>query len=161
MKDFDYLADVYRRLVPMVQGHLADFSDADMLVRPAADANHAAWQLAHIVGSTTNLANLATPGAIPAIPEAVAKPYGKEGAKMDSGFESKQQMLDRLSTAVQAAVAWVQKLSDEDKAKPLPEKLHGFARTVGELAIMLPVHISMHVGQMQGIRRKLGKPVLF
>jgi hypothetical protein len=36
-----------------------------------------------------------------------------------------------------------------------------FAPTVGHLVLMIASHIMMHVGQMQVIRRKLGKPLLF
>jgi len=33
--------------------------------------------------------------------------------------------------------------------------------TMGHLVQLLPSHFAMHVGQMQVIRRKLGKPLLF
>jgi hypothetical protein len=36
-----------------------------------------------------------------------------------------------------------------------------FAPTTGHLALMTASHIMMHVGQLQVIRRKLGKPLLF
>ena len=29
------------------------------------------------------------------------------------------------------------------------------------MALMIPVHVAMHIGQFQVIRRKTGKPVLF
>ena len=45
--------------------------------------------------------------------------------------------------------------------RPMPEALQAFAPTVGHLAYILPSHVMMHLGQIQGIRRKLGKPVLF
>ena len=161
MKDFDYLVDVYRRMTGMLQFHLADMSDAELLTRPAPSANHIAWQLAHLINSTTNIANMATPGALPVLPEEFSKTAGKDGSKLDGGFENKQQLIDRFTKVMDGAAAWAQKLSDADKATPTPDKMHGFAKTVGELAIMLPVHVSMHVGQIQSIRRKLGKPVLF
>ena len=161
MKDFDYLADVYRRMAPMVQGHLGDLSDADLLARPVAAANHIAWQLAHLINSTTNLLNMVTPGGMPALPEDFSKLAGKDGSKLDSGFGSKQELVNRFTKVMNDAVNWLQKLTDADKAKELPPQMHGFAKTGGELAIMLPVHVSMHVGQIQSIRRKLGKPVLF
>ncbi len=157
----NYLADVYRRVVPMLQGHLADLNDADMLQRPAPSANHAAWQVGHLISSTGNILNMITPGAISPLPENLAKIYGKDGCKMESGFESKQQQLERFAKVMDGAVAWLGKLTDADKAKPTPQAMQGFAKTVGELAVMLPVHIAMHVGQIQVLRRKLGKPILF
>jgi hypothetical protein len=32
---------------------------------------------------------------------------------------------------------------------------------VGDILMLHPAHLAMHVGQIQVIRRKLGKPVLF
>ena len=66
MNDLDYLVATYRSLPGTVQGHLADFSEADMLARPAPGANHVAWQLGHLIVATTNLINMVTPGAMPA-----------------------------------------------------------------------------------------------
>jgi hypothetical protein len=33
--------------------------------------------------------------------------------------------------------------------------------TVGHVMMPLPVHVGMHLGQIQVLRRKLGKPVIF
>ena len=46
--DKDLIADIYRRQGQLLAGHLADFSEADMLVRPAESANHAAWQVGRL-----------------------------------------------------------------------------------------------------------------
>ena len=35
------------------------------------------------------------------------------------------------------------------------------APTYGHVAALIPEHTAMHVGQLQVIRRRLGKPVLF
>jgi hypothetical protein len=161
MKDVDYLLEVYRRAKGLVLAHLGDIQDAEMCARPADAANHVAYQVGHLIASTTNLINMATPGAMPALPEDFVSRHSKACAKNNSGFDSKQQLLDRFAQVMDSAIAWLPKLTDADKARPLPEKMHGFARNVGELTLMLPVHISMHLGQMQVIRRKLGKPVLF
>jgi hypothetical protein len=161
MKDVDYLLDVYRRTKFMLQMHLGDISDAELCARPVDSANHIAYQVGHLISSTTNAINVVTPGAMPPLPEDFASRHSGACAKNNSGFDTKQQLLDRFNATIDSAIAWAQKLSEADKAKPLPEKMHGFARNAGELMIMLPVHIAMHVGQMQVIRRKLGKPVLF
>ena len=36
----------------MIDSFLADFSDAEMLFRPAKTANHAIWQMGHLANST-------------------------------------------------------------------------------------------------------------
>ena len=161
MKDIDYLIAAYRGQAGMLQGHLADFSDADLLVRPAPGANHVAWQLGHLITSTTNCINMCTPGAMPELSADFLAKYNKESSKKDSGFDSKDELLKRFSQVNDAATAWVQKLSDADKAMATPDKLKGFAPTVGGLAQALAGHVMMHVGQIQVARRKLGKPVLF
>ena len=40
----------------MLQFTLGDFSDADMLARPAPSANHAAWQLGHLIAAEAGTA---------------------------------------------------------------------------------------------------------
>ena len=50
MPDKEILADIYRQQGHSLAAHLGDFSEGDMLVRPAEKANHAAWQLGHLVG---------------------------------------------------------------------------------------------------------------
>jgi hypothetical protein len=60
-----------------------------------------------------------------------------------------------------ATIAWVKTLTPADLDKPTPEKMRNWAPTVGHLVTMLPNHLTMHLGQIQVIRRKLGKPILF
>ncbi|HSV16090.1 MAG TPA: DinB family protein, partial [Tepidisphaeraceae bacterium] len=56
---------------------------------------------------------------------------------------------------------WVGTLSANDMAKPAPENLRSFLPTVGHVGLLLPGHLNMHIGQIQVLRRKLGKPVMF
>src|SRR4051812_16061656 len=161
MNDTDYLIATYRTQPGVLQGHLSDFSEADMVARPVPTANHVAWQLGRLINATTNLINMVTPGAMPALPADFAGKYNKEGAKQDSGFHSKEELLKRFTQVNDASIAWMQKLTDADKAVATPEKIQGFAPNVGGLANVIPGHFMMHVGQMQVVRRKLGKPVLF
>ena len=54
------------------------------------------------------------------------------------------------------------KESDPDQlTHPTPGPMADFAPTVGHLVLMIGGHTLMHLGQMQVIRRKLGKPLLF
>jgi hypothetical protein len=155
------LIESYRQQAKFVAFHVADFSDADMLVRPADNANHAAWQIGHLAATYPQVINLAAPGTIPALPEEFIERHGRKGATLDDGFEPKAQLLARLNQMTEAAIAWVEKLTDSDLAKPAPEALKGWVSTIGQLAYALPPHTNMHIGQIQVIRRKLGKPVLF
>ena len=159
----DLLADALTRDVGMLKGTLADFSDADMLVRPAPTANHAAWQIGHLTVSETNAGNLIRPGSMPELPAGFAERFGKDKAQNNNpaDFPKKEELLAQFEKTRRGTVAWVRAMSPQDVGKPTPEKLQGWAPTLGALAMALSGHIAMHVGQFQVIRRKLGKPVLF
>ena len=147
----------------MLKMTIADFSDADMLVRPTPAANHAAWQLGHLAVAEPHLINMYQPGAARELPAAFAAKFTKETSKLNdpAAFPKKAELLDALTNARLATVAWAEGLSDADLAKPGPEKMKGFAPNIGQLIAMMPCHTMMHVGQFQVIRRALGKPVMF
>lgn len=163
MTQLELLADVLNRNIEMLKATLADFSDADMLVRPAPAANHAAWQLGHLVNAESGMINMTIPGAVPPPPAAFEKKFSKETSKIDdpAAFLPKDEMLAALSNARAATIAWVKTLQPADFDKPGPERMRDFIPTVGHMVQMLPGHVMMHVGQFQVIRRKLGKPILF
>jgi hypothetical protein len=163
MTQNELLADVVQKSFEMLAWHLADFSDADMLVRPVPNANHAAWQVAHLANFAVMQAAVVSGGEKLTLPENFAKSQGPEAAKSDdpAAFPSKAELLGLIQGAVSVQVAAIGKLSSEDFAKPAPEKMRSFAPTIGHLIQLGPQHLAMHVGQIQVIRRKLGKPVLF
>ena len=160
MTDRDYVIDIYRQQGQLLAAMLADFSEAEMLVRPAENANHAAWQLGHCVAAFAGLINTAMPGAFKPEPQDFVDRHTGMGSKLNDGFLPKAELLAKFNDANERAIQWMLKLTDADKARPI-EKLKGFAPTVGHLVYVLPNHIALHVGQIQVIRRKLGKPVLF
>ena len=157
------LADALTRDVGMLKGTLADFSEQEMFVRPAPSANHAMWQIGHMIASETNAGNLVRPGSMPELPAGFAERFGKDKSQNNNpaDFPNKDEVLAQFEKTRRATAAWVQALSAQDLGKPTPEKLQGWAPTVGALAIALSGHLAMHVGQFQVIRRKLGKPLLF
>lgn len=161
--DVNALPDLLQRNLEMVKSTLADFSDADLLVRPCPGANHTAWQLGHVIKSETSMGNGIKPGSMPALPASWETMFTKETAAKDepSAFPKKAELLDQFAKTRAATVALVKSLKPEDMGKPGPERMQRFAPTVGH-AIMMPMnHTAMHVGQIQVIRRKLGKPILF
>jgi hypothetical protein len=142
---------------------LADFTDADLLVRPCANANHTAWMLGHLTVAENHMGNAAKPGSMPELPAGFADKFTKETCAKDDAnfFPKKKELLDQLARQRAATVAWTKTLTPADAAKPTPEPMRRFVPTVGALPVMIPVHAAMHIGQMQVIRRKLGKPILF
>jgi hypothetical protein len=156
------LGDHYRQQAGMVAAHVGDFSEADMLVRPGeGTGNHAAWHVGHIAVTFRTLINAAMPGAIPPDDaDFVTRCTGK-GSKLNDGFPTKAELIRRVKDAGELAAEWVEGLNEADLVKPTPDSIRGFAPTIGHLVLVVPAHVNMHVGQIQAIRRKLGKPVLF
>lgn len=156
------IVDVLQRGRGMLAKHLADFSDADMVARSSPTANHAAYQLGHLLRTTVGSVKALAPDFQLAFPpktdnDSKAPPTSDDA----TAFATKAELLAAWETLVDALVAAVKKLPEADLDKPSPEQFRGWAPMLGELAIMQAFHMSMHVGQIQAIRRKLGKPVLF
>jgi len=144
----------------MIGMTLKDFSDADMMFRPAKTANHAIWQMGHLANSVRGMVTGCEPSV--AFPFEDDSRFGKSKAPIDDAafFPNKAELLSRWDQAMDIAAGWVAKLSDADFAKPTPERLQHFAPTVGNVAILLASHPYMHLGQFQVTRRALGKPHL-
>jgi hypothetical protein len=144
----------------MIDSFLNDFSDADMLVRPAKTANHAVWQLGHLSNSTRNMVVACDPAV--AFPFEDDPRFGKSKATIDDPafFPGKLEILGRFDQAMDIAAGWVSKLGDADFGRPTPERLQRFAPTVGNVALLLASHPLMHIGQFSVTRRALGKPVV-
>jgi hypothetical protein len=161
MTTAEILADNIKRTKGMTENLLADFSEEQMLYRPAKTANHATWQLGHLAEATWWMMSKCDPSI--KSPLAEDKRFAKEAASVDdpAKFPKKAEVLKMFSDAMDAAAAWVGKQSEADLAKPGPEKLKGFAPTIGQVGLLLGSHAMMHVGQYTVARRGLGKPVLF
>jgi hypothetical protein len=162
MTAIELLAGNCTRNLELVKWMLSDFSDADMMVRPCPGANHAAWQLGHLIGGEAMMAS-ACGAAMPELPSGFSERFDKKNAGLDNpkAFVSKAELLDLLAKTRAAAAKWIGSLTEADLGKPAPEKMREYAPTVGSVATLLETHLMMHVGQFQVIRRKLGKPVLF
>lgn len=163
MNRIQLLSDMLTVNMEMIKSTLADFSDADLLVRPCPGANHAAWQLGHLIKSETNALNSIKPGAAAPLPQGFGDRFTKDTSKSDdaSAFPKKAELLDTFAKVREATIAWAKGLTEADLDQPTPERIRAWAPTVGHLLAMTPGHVAMHVGQFQVIRRKLGKPVLF
>ncbi|MCC6424289.1 MAG: DinB family protein [Phycisphaerales bacterium] len=160
----ELLATGAARNLDLLKMTVADFSEADLFVRPVPGANHAAWQIGHLIVAETNLVNAFRPDTLPPVPPAIAERFTKSTASIDDPAKfgvTKQQLLDALVGVRANTVKWIKSLSPKDLDQPAPERLRNFAPDLGQLIMMLSSHVIMHLGQVQVIRRKLGKPVLF
>lgn len=162
MNALEHIAKSLEGNLGMLDMTLGDFSDADMLVRPTAGANHAAWQLGHLIAGENGL--MAACGAkMPALPEGFAAKFTKETAGCDdpARFPKKAELIALFKAQRAATAAWVRGLSEADLDKPAPERMRAFVPTLGQMTLFPSGHFLMHLGQFQVIRRKLGRPVLF
>lgn len=141
---------------------LADFTDADMLVRPVPGANHALWQLGHLIAAEYQMIG-GLGVKLPALPAGFAekfdKTYGQNEAK-DFGY-TKAQLLALYNQQRDAVVAGIKTLSEATLSAPSPEHMRAMCPTNADLVALGIGHDMMHIGQFQVTRRKLGKPVLF
>jgi len=163
MTIIELCADTLKGNLGFINMTLADFSDADMMTRPCPDANHAAWQIGHLIKAETGMTNQVAPGSMPELPADFAEKFSKENSKNDDPnfFPKKQALLDLFTKTRMASIAWAKSLTPADLDKPGPKGMESMVPRVGDLIMLMPVHAAMHVGQFQVIRRKLGKPILF
>ncbi|MGA2497293.1 MAG: DinB family protein [Tepidisphaeraceae bacterium] len=163
MSQFDLLADVLAGNLGMLQMTLADFSDADLYVRPVPNANNVAWQLGHLIASEAGMVNSCAGRSVIDLPAGFAERYTKATAASDDPavLGSKAELLGLCASVRARTAAWVKSLTAEQMAKPAPEQMRKHFPTVGHVVHLFTSHTSMHVGQMQVLRRKLGKSLLF
>ena len=87
--------------------------------------------------------------------------YSKETCKIDdpAKFATKADLLALFEKTRAATIAWAKTLTPAqlDAPSPFPQ----MCPTIGDLVFLASGHTLMHVGQLQVLRRKLGKPILF
>lgn len=163
MTSIELAARQLERGLDWLKMSLADFSEEDMYRRPVPAANHAAWQLGHLVASEAMMVNWIRPGTL-AVPPSIAGKFDPPQARVDDPAAfgvSKDELLAALESLRKQTVAFVRTLRPEDLDRPMPEKLQDYVPTVADTLTALLTHAIMHLGQFQVIRRALGKKVLF
>ncbi|MCS7032470.1 MAG: DinB family protein [Phycisphaerae bacterium] len=157
------LATHLKHQLGMLKWHLDDFSDADMFVRPCPGANHAMWQTGHIVASTGQLLAMVSDTFRTPIAEGLTSRFTGETARLDdpSAFPTLAELRQAVDTLADAAGSWAAELPQSLLEQPSPDPVKAWAPTRGLLLAGIASHVQMHVGQIQVIRRKLGKPHLF
>jgi hypothetical protein len=155
-------ADVLQRNGDMLKATLADLSDSDLLVRICPSANHANWQLGHLVTAETFFLN-ASGASAPELPAGFADRYHKNTSKVDdpSQFAKKDELIALFDRVRGAMIQFARTAKQDQLDKPGPEPIRSFCPTVGHVVLTAALHGTMHVGQFQVLRRKLGKPILF
>jgi len=163
MTTIEAAVDCLKRNKEFLGFTLGDFTPAEMFARPHPKANHATWQIGHLIGAEARMVNAAKPGAVPMPPAAFTDKFKKDTASISDPafFPGKDELLEAFKKGRDATVAWASTLKESDMSNPLPEPFSRFAPTTGHLLVSLPLHVAMHCGQLQVIRRTLDKPILF
>lgn len=160
MNTLTLLADNLKSELATLKWHLDDFSDADFYVRPAPAANHALWQVGHVLSSTASMLVQVDSSFQSPLPEKLTAPFKQEGSsRVDdpTKFPTPAELRAGIDQLAAAAGAWVAGLSTDVLPRPSPEWAKDWAPTMGRLLISIGTHVAMHYGQIQAIRRLLGK----
>jgi len=141
---------------------IGDLTDAELLVRQSPTANHAAWQLGHLIASERAFMEALRPGVSPELPPGFEDLHSRDRAGNSSteGFLTRQQYIDLHNAQRAATLAVLQSLSDADLAAEGPEKFRRMAPTVAKLYLLAAAHQTWHIGQITALRRHLNKPVV-
>ena len=145
-----------------VKMYLSDFSDADLMVRPDPAANHAAWQMAHLIKSEHNMIEAIKPGHAAKLPDGFLERHTKEmkDSNNSSDFLTKAEYIEIYERQRSSTLEVITTITDEELSKPGPEGMRTLAPTVASVLYIAATHPMLHCGQFVVIRRKLGKPVL-
>jgi uncharacterized damage-inducible protein DinB len=146
-----------------VRSYLEDLSDSDLLIRPAKNANHIAWQLGHLIVSEHDLINMVCPGAMPDLPAGFSQRYTPNTATSDNpqNFHTKDVYLRLMNEQRSATMAALEKLTDQQLDQAAPEAIRSYAPTVAATFLLQATHWMMHSGQWVIVRRQLGRAPLF
>ena len=146
----------------VVNMYLEDLTDADLLIRPAENMNHIAWQLGHLIQSEHFHVTQIAPDAMPALPEGFQERHTKETAASDEpgDFLTKAEYVSLMQAQREASLKLLATLSDEELSQEAPEKVNYLGPTVGCIFAGEATHWMMHAGQWAVVRRQLGKPPL-
>ena len=141
----------------MARRFTEDLKPNELLHRPAANANCAAWLLGHLTLSNRSVAAKFN-ADLPALPEGFERRFGqKESAPQANDFGDCSQLLTTLEQSFDALIAAVKRATPEQLATPT-ERQSPMFKTLGEVANFMALHAAMHIGQITIIRRSLGRP---
>jgi hypothetical protein len=159
----ELLVEVLAGNLGMLKNTLQDMTDAELIQRPVPAANNVLWQLGHLIAAETMMVNGSAGKTVIELPAGFAERYDKKtvGENDPAKLGNKNDLLNLFTKVREKTCAWVATLTPADMAKPAPERMRSMCPTVGHLILLFPSHVAMHLGQIQVLRRKLGKPILF
>jgi len=164
MAQTDILIEMLERSMSMMLKALADFSDVDMLVRPVENANHALWMVGHVCVSEARMVSAVKPEMANIVPAAFAENFPQSKDRVNEVLKpmGKAEVITQYEKVRIQTVELVRSINDTELLRPIPSPFSkGSQTTVGFMLNMPVLHSTLHLGQIQVIRRKLGKPWIF
>ena len=161
MRAQDVLAFSLKTMRGMIENMCKELTPEQLLHRPCAEANCAAWILGHLAATDHRFLTALGEQDVPPLPEGFGQkfstkgeaPKAKEFGDVSSLLPMFLQMRDRLIAATERSSA--EKLAEAvDLGSPRIKKK-------GEMLALAGFHTGLHAGHISTIRRSLGKPALF
>lgn len=146
----------------VLKKYVDDFSDAELLQRPAPGCNHLAWQLGHLISSELFLLSAVAPGVSVELPAGFIENHDKRNAASNdpAQFLKREEYVALLDGVRAATYKALDAMPDETLDAPSPETFRNMFPTVGHMVTLITTHPLMHAGQFAVVRRNLGKPVV-
>jgi uncharacterized damage-inducible protein DinB len=127
------------------------------LYQPYPGANHALWTLGHLATVHQYFLSKLAGKDRDLFDKYREMFFARSQPKPDAAsYPSLDVVRDYFKTSRAAFRAWIESLTDEQLAAPLPEGFKDFAATLGGFLIRLVWHEGMHYGQLTAIRKSLG-----
>jgi uncharacterized damage-inducible protein DinB len=146
----------------LMKTYLKDLSDAEIMLRPAKNTNHIAWQLGHIIAAEQQLFSEIFPESYRALPAGFADKHTKETCGDDSpnNFYPASQYIAVMEQVREDTINALTNIPESKLDEPSPERLRMIAPKLGDMFLFAASHFTMHSGQIAVLRRSLDKPVV-
>jgi hypothetical protein len=154
----DFLAWALDRAREHTLALVADVPPEAMQLQAAPGERHPAWLLGHLLLADTYLLSLLTAQPLADDFPVLLERYGPRSTPTaQTGYDSRQQLIDRLGRTNAVRVARVQAMSDPDLARPMADAILARAQpTSGHHLQGLVFHEGYHAGELSSWRRAHG-----
>lgn len=140
---------------------IKDMTREELLFRPAEGRNHAWWLYGHIVVSSEIAPALI--GAAPIVPPEWSTLFHLESKPSDDGggYPDKDELHEVFDKVIETNIAAINQISEEQLTQspvsPIREELADYFDTCGKIISGFALHVSYHGGQINTIRKMLGR----
>lgn len=154
----DTIAFVLKASQARLHMYIDDLKPAEFAHQPFPGVNSIAWILGHLTLTDRRILGLF--GAeLPPLPDGFDTPFKttKQPAVTQTGLGNPTDLIAAFDAHRTKLIATVEQAKPDALNTPLPNPV-ATAKTVGEAAAFMAVHVGLHAGQITLIRRSLGYP---